>query len=228
MTGRSIKFVLATCLATVLLGCASMGDIRAHMAFVDTTLRQHPEITLHKQCYNGIELHWASRGSPQKAVVVWLHGTPGEWTEAGRLYVNEQLLSQTLLVSVDRPGWGESLPVNHPKSGSLSQLALFESQAASLVPFIRNLKAAYPHLPLYLAGHSWGASLAPYLAVEARESIDGLLLFAGAYDPGLARPRWYHRWANTRLLKLVLGDALEQANDEMLALPIGLRAMENQ
>ncbi len=225
------RYALAVFIATFwLAGCTAMGDIRAHYQFVESELKANPAIEQGSFEFGNTSLHFASRGEARTGIVLWLHGTPGAWTEAGRLFVDEALLAEVLLVSVDRPGWGKSRQtvqqdLQQQSPGSRQGTDSFEAQSVVLEAFVQHLREQYPGVPLYLAGHSWGASLAPWLAATNPQAVDGLVLFAGAYDPELARPRWYHRWAATALLKKLLGSALNRANDEMLALPVGLQKL---
>lgn len=170
-------------------------------------------------------------------LVLWLHGTPGSWAD---IYGILNTQHDVTWLSLDRPGWGNTRKqfstqqTDQPASWQehRQHYATFEQQVAELLPAIRRAMARHNHRRLIITGHSWGASLALALASEIEKNpeqldidLDGLVLFAGGYSPDAMAVRWYHRLANTRAGHWLMGDSLERATEEMLALPGNLQRM---
>ncbi len=183
----------------------------------------NPEIEEHHVEQSGFRLHYRSRGSAQKAVAVWIHGTPGRWSDIGSLFVDEHFLKDVKLVSIDRPGWGES-----QFTGQHQVLPSFGQQAAYLSPLLVQLHRQYPEVPLILVGHSWGGSLVPYLASENQGIVSAALVLAGGLDPQLSRPRWYNRLAAAWPIRTLIGKTMTAANQEVHALPENLSDMRER
>ena len=156
------------------------------------------------------------------AILVFIHGTPGDWSALGHFLIDDELSKYAALrISVDRPGWGA---VSEPSKSVFGLLPMAE-QSAQITLFIDSLRKQYPQAPIILVGHSYGASLAARLLMDNSEGIQGGLLLAGPLDPSLAGPRWYHHLADTVLLKKILSDDLNKANIEMALLQADLTAM---
>jgi len=199
-----------------------------HREFLEREVLTNPAIATHQfEQPDNFTLHYRSRGTATQAVAVWIHGTPGSWADIGHLFVNDEFLAKVRLVSLDRPGWGKShhRTTPHPPPGSLPD---FADQAKHIAPLLEKLAAAHPNVPLILAGHSWGGSLAPYLAAEQSTTVDGILILAGGLDPALAAPRWYNRLANLWPVRQLLPPALIGANREIYALRPNLQKMANR
>lgn len=209
-----------------LLSCSGFSEFKAHNNFVSDVLLKDKTLSRSHLVSNDFSLHYVASGAPEQAVVLWLHGTPGLWTEAGKLMVNNSFLKKVKLISIDRPGWGESKPLD--KSISNKKFTQFSEQSRLIGPLIITLKEQYPELPLYIAGHSWGASLAPYLAANHNELIEGLILFAGTLSPELTKPRWYNYFARVWPFSLIGGNSIQLANAEMFSLSEGITALSQR
>lgn len=155
-------------------------------------------------------LHYVDSGNIGKPTIVFIHGTPGSLRSMRRVMADPDLLSAARLISIDRPGWGQSaLP-----EGQRSE-ADFNAQIALITPLLYQLKQESNDQPLLLVGHSYGGSIAPYIAFRHPALIDAIVMAASAIDPELGKPRWYNRAANTWLVSRFLDDALLKANDEI-------------
>ncbi|MCB1664399.1 MAG: alpha/beta fold hydrolase [Pseudomonadales bacterium] len=155
-------------------------------------------------------LHYAESGTVGGPTVVFIHGTPGSWRSLGRMMIRDDLRSRAHLVSIDRPGWGLS-----PLPDGRRSEPDFDAQIALITPLLRQLKEHSGGQPLLLVGHSYGGSIAPYIAFRHPELVDGILMAASAIDPELGKPRWYNYAARTWLVSPFLGDGMRKANDEI-------------
>lgn len=223
-----LLFLLQALTLFAISGCVP-AEFREHRTFVEQNIIGNASIGHSQLDFNDLTLHYHYRGEPVKAVVLWIHGTPGSWSEIGRLFVDADFLSEFKFVSIDRPGWGDSqfknvaVDGNEKSTTQLRASALtLKEQSAYISKLIDSLKSAHPEVPLIVAGHSWGASLIPVLAADNRDQINGALLFAGGISPELTQPRWYHRWAKYWPVSKLIGSELRHSNKEMLALPISL------
>lgn len=170
------------------------------------------EGVIHQQTLveGNFSLHYAESGSVSGPTVVFLHGTPGSWRSLGRMMIREDLRSRAHLVSIDRPGWGLSLLPDGRRSEPD-----FDAQIALITPLLRRLKERSGGQALLLVGHSYGGSIAPYIAFRHPELVDGILMAASAIDPELGKPRWYNYAASTWLVSPFLGNGMRKANDEI-------------
>ncbi|GAA6167051.1 alpha/beta fold hydrolase [Sessilibacter corallicola] len=210
---KSRLITLIAIVAVVIAGCAAQTQLNRHFEFMKT-LEENEKLEPHVMTVNDdFELYYRRVGEPKRAVVVWIHGTPGAWNDIGKLMVKEDFTDSTLFVSIDRPGWGRSQYIDNPR------LVTDFTQIAELIrPLLHELREEAPDVPLILAGHSWGGSVVPGVAKEFPDCVDGLAIFAAGLDPDLTKPRWYNRFAKTYLGKRILGKSMLDANVEMYAL----------
>ncbi|CZF86732.1 alpha/beta fold hydrolase [Grimontia marina] len=144
--------------------------------------------------------------------VIFIHGSPGS-KEAYDDYLGHPALQHLELVSVDRPGFGESgLPVE----------TSIQKQAEALIGLVHTGKETW------VVGHSLGGPIALQLALLAPDSVSGLLLIASAFDPKLESPKWYNYITDTLLANFVLPDDLLKSNREMMVLDKELEKLAAQ
>lgn len=201
--------------------CLAPTSMKTHQEFVARLDSDYPDIATNYIESRELVLHYKSNGTPKSAIVIWIHGTPGSWEDGARLLVDESLTNSMLIVSVDRPGWGES----HHLQG-FESVEGFKRQGEHIAPLLVHFKEMYPTLPIILVGHSWGGSLTPWLANDYPEYVDGVVLAAAGMDPSLVKPRWYNVVSNTMLASWLLPKSLLKANDEVYALEPDLILLE--
>lgn len=208
-----MRRLLLLFMAMTMTACGIPNGFKEHGDFVRNHLLKDPNVSEQYIRHDGFQLHYRQTGNAQKAVVVWVHGTPGNWTDGAYLYRDKTFISGVKLVLLDRPGWGESQYLDQPRL-----ITSFKEIGRLIQPLLHKLKQDHPDVPLILLGFSWGGSVAPAIALDYPELIDGVLLLSGGLDPELTRPRWYNKFANTLLGNAVIGESLRQANIEMYAL----------
>jgi len=177
-----------------------------------------PSIRFNKISNNDINIHYAYSGSLDKPGLIFIHGTPGGWAAFEGYLVNKTLQQHFLMVSVDRPGWGESQTKNKKLNGE------FNHQARSITAIM----AQHPNKKWIIVGHSLGASLAPNIALQAPNSVSGLLLLAGSLSPKLGNPRWYNYAAKTWLVSKMIGNKMTRSNREIMKLHKQLTQMSSE
>jgi len=206
---------LSIALLFILFSCSPSDGFKQQREFVRAEMLNNPEVSIHRLVSEkkDFQLHYRAVGEAKKAIVIWVHGTPGNWTDSAYLYRDKDFISQVKLIMLDRPGWGESQYLNEPR------LVTSFAEISSLVsPLLVNLKAEYPDVPLILLGHSWGGSVVPTIALDHPNVVDGVIALAAGLDPKLTKPRWYNRFASTYIGNAVIGNGLRLANDEIYAL----------
>ena len=210
-------------------GCSGMDDFKKHQQFIEQQVLNNPAISHHHLRSDDFSLHYASAGTPVQGIAVLVHGTPGSWADFGALMLDRSLTEKLMLVSLDRPGWGKSQPIADGQPDVTVSPAVFpefDQQLQYIKPLIGQLRAEYPGKPIYLLGHSWGASLVLAMAIASPEDYAGILLFAGGLSPELTRPRWYHWLAGRWPVNRLIGEGLRKANREMYALAPSLLKIE--
>lgn len=149
--------------------------------------------------------------------VLFIHGTPGSWNAFKGYLDNPSLQENYFMVSVDRLGWGQS-------NSSIDDVATEFEEHSSAISSIINY---FPNKQWIIVGHSYGASLAPKLAIDNPKKTRALLLLAGSHSPKLGKPRWYNQAANNRLIAWLMPNSLKRSNNEIMALKTELQELEH-
>lgn len=216
------KFFFFLCALFLLSSCLVPKEIVEEKEIFNESIKENPLIKTHTITVDGDELFYAISGDPSKPSLIIIHGTPGSWEQYARYLIDENLLLNYQVIVIDRPGWGQS------RLGGNRLIVNFSEQAKIIAALVSDLKRISGGKAVVLMGHSLGASIAPKVAMEYPELIDGLLLFAGTLDPDLASPRWFNNVAKFSLVNYLIGERLRQSNLEILALKKELEAMLGQ
>ena len=155
-----------------------------------------------------------------KRVLVFIHGTPGDWSAFSPQLADTEWGRDSLLVSLDRPGWGQSALDSERVEPSLVQ------QARDISPLLLQLQRQFPEAKLYLVGHSLGATLAPLIAIEAPELIDGVIAIAGDLTTKAFSLKWYNYIADLPVIRAIIPRDMCFANEEVMALRSNLQQIE--
>jgi pimeloyl-ACP methyl ester carboxylesterase len=159
-------------------------------------------------------IHYAEVQSAGKLLIVFLHGTPGSWYNWVQYMADENLSAKTHLIAVDRPGFG--------KSAAKGVVFSLKKQAEYLRPiFERNSSRQ----GILLVGHSLGATVAVRMAMQYPEQLCGMVLVAPSLDPDLEKPRWYNKIAAFPLVRWVVPNKLQLANQDVMVLEEELTKM---
>ncbi len=218
-----VRWCLFFLLGFLMAGCSGPSGFKEHAKFVNEHMLDTSEVSKEYLSTGDFQLHFRQAGNAKKAVVVWVHGTPGNWTDGAYLYRDKSLITDTKLVLIDRPGWGESQYLDNPRV-----VTSFQQIGELISPLLRKLKQEHPEVPLLLLGFSWGGSLVPAIALDYPDLVDGLLVLSGGLDPELTKPRWYNKAAKIRLVNAMIGDSMRKANVEMYALSPELALLQNR
>lgn len=155
-------------------------------------------------------LHAVKAGdSTSKSLLVFIHGSPGSWSDFTQFADSFQLHHHHQLLFVDRPGYGAS---THPHTGDL------HDQAKAIMGLVVKEMTTHSLEKLVIFGHSYGGPVAMRVAVEYPEVVDGLVLAAPTIAHPFQEPRWYNKAANFFAVRWLLGDWLQNSNREMIRL----------
>jgi pimeloyl-ACP methyl ester carboxylesterase len=153
-------------------------------------------------------------GADSLPLVVFVHGSPGSLSAFIDFMADEQLLRSAQLITVDRPGFGES-------NFGYAEPSL-EVQAAELKPILEKHRT---QRPIVLVGHSLGGPVIARMAMDYPELVDGLIFVAPSIDPDLEPKEWFRAPLATPFLKWMLPRVMRASNDEIYNLKPELQKM---
>lgn len=160
----------------------------------------------------GHHLSAAVMPGPSGLVIVFVHGSPGDWKAWARFLVDPTLRGLGTLMAVDRPGFGESEP-----SRVVADLEEQASRIATLFPADSRV---------LIVGHSLGGPIALWMAIDHPAQVCGVVSVAGSFASEYESPRWYNAVAGSRLAAFLLPKPLLWSNREMESLPEQLKKLD--
>lgn len=163
---------------------------------------------------NGRQIHYADIGDKKLPLVVFVHGTPGSWTAFAHFLRNPDLLRVSRMVSVDRPGFGNS--------GYGEWVKKLEDQAAFLEPILNLDRSGRGAI---LVGHSYGGPVVARMAMDYPDKVAGVIMVAASVNPELENHRWYHLMAMMPPFRWLTPKPFLIANEEMFPLKGELKKM---
>jgi len=168
-----------------------------------------------------MEINYVESGDENKPAVLFVHGTPGTWSDFWRYLIISDLTRKAHLVSVDRPGWGDSYC--NTTDGKTCFYPLLKQQSKYLDTLIKKLDEQNNHQGVILVGWSLGGPLIGQIAHDYPEYVKGVIFAASPFDPELSHPRWYN-WLS-HIFSWVVPIELEKSNEEMMPLASQLKDM---
>jgi len=213
------RYGIVTLSCFIFMGC-SIREAMMEEKKAGEALEKDPEVRSLFYETDNFKLYYTDTEVSNKPVVVFIHGTPGNWKAFSLLLNQASLRENARLISIDRPGWGMS---QFPESRSEPN---FRKQSELIAPLLKKIKNESPKQPMILVGHSYGGSIAPYIAYLYPELADGLLIAASAIDPELGNPRWYNRLSSTWFVSKIIGKSLNFSNDEIYGVAPALEELE--
>lgn len=206
-------YLLLLTIAQFFTGCMSfrLSEKETQEAFAGKS--QHPKLQQMK--VGDRKIHFAEIGSDTLPVAFFVHGSPGSWSAFVDFMKADSLLQQVQIVSVDRPGFGDSGFGDAEKS--------LEKQAAYLKPIVEKYRKN--GRKLILIGHSLGGPLIGRMTMDYPELIDGLVFVAGSVAPELEPPRWYRYILDFTPVRYLIPKSFRASNHEILYLKEELELM---
>jgi pimeloyl-ACP methyl ester carboxylesterase len=159
-------------------------------------------------------IHYAKTGNENGPLILFVHGSPGSLNDFMGMLTDSTLYKDNLLISVDRPGFGQSdFGWGEPSLGK---------QSALIKPLIEKYKNGKP---VILVGHSLGGPLIARMAVDYPELVNGLIFVAGSVDPDLEPANWWRAPLASPLFRWMLPRSIRASNDEIYPLKHQLKEM---
>ncbi|MGE0596589.1 MAG: alpha/beta fold hydrolase [Hyphomonadaceae bacterium] len=145
---------------------------------------------------HGASIHVLEAGPSDAPPVLLIHGASANLRELWAPLASD-LARDHRVIALDRPGYGHS---TRPKRGA-ERLA---TQAAVVAGILRATETG----AAVVIGHSLGAAIALRLALDAPNTVAGLVLVAPASHPYPGKPAWWARFAATPLLGAFFSGAI--------------------
>lgn len=208
------KILIIICSLYVLAAVASscftsrMNDKDMHNYFANS--RYQPK----RHFYQALDrqLHYVDVGDSLQQPVLFVHGSPGSWDNFKAFLKDTFLLTHYHLMTVDRPGFGES-----QAEGAEDEL---QNQAEALLPILKRQSQ-----PVILVGHSYGGPVIVETAIRYPQYIKALVIVAGSVDPSLEPSNWYRYPLKYSPLRWAIPSFFRSSNDELLPLESELKKM---
>jgi len=140
---------------------------------------------------------------PFEPTIIFFHGSPGS-KDAYLDYFFYDKLQAYNLISVDRPGYG-----NSGKGYAVRQI---EDQAKLFKPLLEK----YENEDVVLVGHSLGGPIIARMAMDYPALIDGLVIVAGSVDPEAEPKNWWRKIFDIPPFRWLLPSSLKVCNQEII------------
>lgn len=137
-----------------------------------------------------------------KPNLVLIHGTPGSANAWQKYLSSNNILNFNNMLVIERPGFGSS-----QKSGVIVDL---EKQARLFSQLITENSI--------IIGHSLGAPIALWMALQNPQKVCAVVSIAGSLAPEYESPRWFNNLLTLPLINYIIPEILMSSNKEIMAL----------
>jgi len=159
------------------------------------------------------EMHYKVLENSNGGTFIFIHGTPGSWDAFKGYFLDSALYNQATIVSLDRPGFGQS--------SNGEAVASLEEQSALLKPILEKYPA-----PRILIGHSLGGPIAARIAMDHPDLVEGIIMIAPAIAPDLEPEEdWFRVPMRWPLLRTLVPQVMKVSNEEVIYLKEELELM---
>lgn len=203
------------CFAGLMILMNSCMQFRSTQKEIDEYFRDKMYPGVVRSYYVGRQkINYLTAGNDSLPLVVFIHGSPGSLDAFIHFLSDTTLLKKTQMISVDRPGFGES-------NFGYAEPSL-EKQVDELKVILDRHKNGRP---AYLVGHSLGGPIIARMAMDYPEMVDGLVFVAASIDPELEPDEWFRGPLATPFLKWMLPRSIRASNEEIYQLEPQLNQM---
>jgi pimeloyl-ACP methyl ester carboxylesterase len=149
-----------------------------------------------------------------KALVIFLHGSPGSGSNCTNYLKDEKLNQYAQIATMDRAGYG------------YSDFGDTEPSLAKQVNYIEAIIDKYgKDKKIILVGHSLGGPIIARAAMDIPKKIDGLVMVAASNSPELEPEEWFRPILNWQLIRWIIPTPFRVSNQEILPLKRQLEKM---
>lgn len=169
---------------------------------------------------SGAKVHFvfSSCDSNLKTSLIFIHGSPGSWSDYKKYLQNSELAAQFCLISVDRPGFGDSMKGLNPPSLQLQAELLSEA----LTDFRDKYKLEGK---IRFVGHSYGGPVVMKLIPFWQKELGKVYLLASPSNYEIEKTEWYNELGRLTVVQWFLPDSWNQSNREMITLKEDIREL---
>jgi pimeloyl-ACP methyl ester carboxylesterase len=210
---------------TTIIGIIAILLIAVLLRFVDFTTSQEEMDQYFSQIdyepeykfveVDGREIFYMTIGDSSKPAVLFVHGSPGAWSDHRILFTDPDLIESYQFISFDRPGFG--------KSGKGIPERSLEVQARIVTEILKQ-----ENTTAIIAGHSYGGPVVVKAAIDEPDLVDGVIIVAGSVDPDLEKTKWYQIPVHYKILSWILPRDIYATNEEILALKNELEELSTE
>jgi pimeloyl-ACP methyl ester carboxylesterase len=177
---------------------------------------KHVNVRIYDTLIKDRHMHYAVTGNDSLPTLVFIHGSPGSWTNYRAFMWDSSLLQKYRIVSIDRPGFGYS---------DFGRAIRLKDQCQLIMPIIEKFSNGKA---LYLCGHSMGAPVALQLAASNPQLVSHLILVGAALDVKLEEKETWRRVMGVKPLYYALPGAFGPSNTELLYLKTDLIDLQKE
>lgn len=151
-------------------------------------------------------ISYVSTNQKKDTLVAFIHGSPGSWSTFIDFFKNESLLRVADIISIDRPGFGDSgYGIPEPS---------IEMQAKQMHAVLNQ----YEQTTKILVGHSLGGAVIARMGMDYPKTYDRLVMVAPSVDPDLEKYVWYMGLERNVLGKALTPTDMWVSNEEIFSL----------
>jgi pimeloyl-ACP methyl ester carboxylesterase len=173
-------------------------------------------VAIYDTVIEGRHIHYAVSGADSLPTLLFIHGSPGSWTNYRSFMWDSSLLKKYRVVSIDRPGFGYS---------DFGKALHLEDQCRIMLPVLKKLANGKT---LDVCGHSMGAPVALQLAANDPGLISNLILVGSPLDVRQEERETWRRVMELKPLCWALPGAFKPSNTELLFLKDDLVALQHE
>ncbi len=183
----------------------------------DELIAQLPHDAVHQEQILDRKIRWIETGTAGAGTIVFFHGAPGSWADFSSYLMDSTLKSSAHMISVDRPGYGQS---------GYGDIASSIQEQTDIYHQIIEQRAA--DRPLTLVGYSYGGPVAAHYAAVHPERISELILLAPVIAPEGEKIFWFNPILHWPIMHWLQPKYISAANDEKLAHAKQLQSIDQE
>ncbi len=201
---KRVYIIVISLIAAYLLFCAGcmrfrISDVKAKKIFRE----KDAPLSIYDTVIKGHQLHYAISGNHDLPLLVFVHGSPGSWSNYAAYMYDKDLLEKFRMMSIDRPGFGFSEfgnPMHLKEQGELLLYVVSAHQTAR---------------PVFLAGHSIGGPIVAQMAAMSPGSFQKIVILSGSISPYLEEKETWRNILDNAILRRFLPGAFAPSNTEI-------------
>jgi pimeloyl-ACP methyl ester carboxylesterase len=214
MNQNSIRFLLLSFLLVPLFsGCFSFRDSDKSL----NKLMEKKDISFDINYLEKYSLRWLWYENQDKdaPILLFIHGAPGSSSAFLPYIQKDTLRKQFSILIIDRLGYGYS------DYGHYQPIPDQYKAIDALVKEVRETRE------VFIIGHSFGATIAGYTAIQDPDWLTGTIMIAPALDPDQEKYLWFGKLALYKSTRWMVSKSLRVAADEKYSHEEELRTFVN-